>query len=139
MENYIFNCYLNWLKKKKKEEGNIFKRISKLTLFANILIALLVVVLVSVIVVFILAYLSVINVNWVLLPLIVEGIVGVITYIYTSHYEIDHSYDNLTEYKLYCKNLYDELCTHSISNRSFLSEIIKRIDTRVENVSVNYG
>lgn len=135
MENYIFNCYLNWLKKKKKEEGNIFKRISKLTLFANILIALLVVVLVSVIVVFILAYLSVINVNWVLLPLIVEGIVGVITYIYTSHYEIDHSYDNLTEYKLYCKNLYDELCTHSISNRSFLSEIIKRIDTRVENMN----
>lgn len=135
MENYIFNCYLKWLKDEKKKEGNIFKRISKLTITANVLIASMIIVLAAIIVLFVLEYYGLIAIDWIYLPLFLESIIGAITYVYTSRYEIDHSYDNLSEYKAFCQKLSIMLSSKQISNPSFLSDIIERIDTRIENMN----
>ncbi len=85
METYIFNCYYKWLKDNREREGNIFKRISNLTIFAKVLIAFLLITLVAGVAVFVLSYSGIIHENYILIPVIVEGILGVITYLYTIY------------------------------------------------------
>ena len=102
METYIFNCYSKWI---KDREGSIIKQMSRLTIFARILIVSLVVALVGIIVTYILMYNMVIDQIYLLIFLGVEGLIAFITYIYTSRYEVAHSYTSLSQYKGYCKKL----------------------------------
>ncbi len=132
MEYYIFNCYLKWLKDRK---GNIFKCMSRLTWFANVLIVLLVCSLLAGIVLAILSYFHVIDDCYTIIPIAVEGIVGLTTYIYTSNYEISHSYTNFTQYHSYCEDLYQMLCDSNITDHDYLIEVISRINMQIEDMN----
>lgn len=88
MENYILNCYLKWL---KQRNGTIFKQLSKLTMTANVLIILLFSMLFILFVLTILAFYKWVDPNVIYIPMILEIITGIVSYIYTSRYEIDQS------------------------------------------------
>lgn len=129
MENYILNCYLKWL---KQRNGTIFKQLSKLTMTANVLIILLFSMLFILFVLTILAFYKCVDPNVIYTPMILEIITGIVSYIYTSRYEIDQSYSNLQHYKKYCDELYEMLSHNHISSYSFICEVINRLERKIE-------
>lgn len=132
MEEYIFNCYKKWV---KEQNGNISKQLSRLTKAANALIILLVVTMAAIIITYILSVCNVINVVWITIPALLEAIIGIISYVYTSKYEINHSDNALNEYQQYCDNLSDMLTERNITSRPFLEEIIGRYKVLIDDSS----
>lgn len=132
MEEYIFNCYKKWV---KEQNGSISKQLSRLTRAANALIILLIVTMSAIIITYILSVYKVINEEWVTVPALLEAIIGIISYVYTSKYEINHSDDALNEYQQYCDNLSDMLAERNITSRPFLEEIIVRYKTLINDSS----
>lgn len=123
MEEYILNCYKKWLKDKK---GNIAKQLSRLTITANVLVISLFVTLAAIIITFFLVGFKVINEAWVFVPVLLEVIIGIVSYAYTSKHEIEHSKDELDKYKEHCRRLSLELKDKHITNHAFIQEIIDR-------------
>jgi len=131
METYIFNCYSKWI---KDREGSIIKQMSRLTIFARILIVSLVVALVGIIVTYILMYNKIIDQIYLLIFLGVEGLVALITYFYTSRYEVAHSYTSLSQYKGYCKELLQMLKDNEVANSELITDIIERVNKHIEKM-----
>ena len=123
MEEYILNYYKKWLNEQK---GSIVQQFSKLTKIANFLIISLIVALVALIVMFFLAVLKVIDEAWVFVPVLLEIIISVASYVYTCKHEIEHSEDKIDNYVRHCQELSDKLKEIKITNHTFIQEIIDR-------------
>lgn len=124
MENNIFNYYMKWL---KQNQGNIVKQFSRLTITANILIALIFSSMLAVMV-----FMLINKVDWVIYPAIVEVIVGIITYFYTDNYLIERSDDELDKFKEDCESLKKWLEVKGITSLEFISDIIYRFKKKVD-------
>lgn len=99
---------------------------------ANVLIVLLFSMLFILFVLTILAFYKCVDPNVIYTPMILEIITGIVSYIYTSRYEIDQSYSNLQHYKKYCDELYEMLSHNHISSYSFICEVINRLERKIE-------
>ena len=89
MERILFNCYLNWL---KKLNSDLFKRLLKLPIPAKILMVLLIGSLIAIII------LALFNIKFVIIPFLIEIIVCLSTSLYTDHYGIKNSIQELNNY-----------------------------------------
>lgn len=123
MENYILNCYTKWLKDK---QGNILKRISKLTIVAIILIVLLFFTLGFAV------FFLFTNNECVLYVAAFEVVLGVVSYIYTDKYEIKHSFNDFEKYKTHCTELKKMLINKTQINESFIPVIIARLQMKID-------
>lgn len=108
---------------------------SKLTKTANVLIVLLIIILVALILIYVLFVTNVLDEIWFVIAALLEAVIGIISYVYTSKYEINHSYAALNEHQEYCKELSDMLSEKHITNRLYLAEIIDRYKMAISNQS----
>lgn len=96
MENYIFYCYKKWLKEK---EGSLRNQISKLTVWAIILLFLLLATLIGVFVLTSFALYGIYYHEWAILLMAVEVILTIILSIYCEKIQVSNSKKNLLNYK----------------------------------------
>lgn len=130
MENYIFNCYKKWL---KDQNGSISKQLSKLNNIARFLVAALFIMLAAVLVTYFLYVFKLIDEIWVFVNALIEVVIGIAAYIYTSKYEINHSDDEFNNYFEYCKNLSTIFAEKEILSYSFIRELIGRYKVIIDD------
>lgn len=123
MEEYILNYYKKWINEQK---GSIAQQLSRLTKTANFLLISLFATLAVLIIIFALAAFKVIAEPWIFVPVLLEIIISIASYVYTSKHDIEHSEDELDKYKEHCRKLSIELKTKHITSRVFIQEIIDR-------------
>lgn len=130
MENYIFYRYKEWL---KARDGSLLKQVSKLTIGAIILLSLLFVVLITMFVFILLSKVKseYINIAYILMG--VEGIIIIITSIYSERIQVIHSKKNFINYKAKCKEMEDFLTENSLPIE-FVPFLIERFNDRISKI-----
>ncbi len=128
MENLILYCYKEWL---KERDGNIFKQISKLTVWAIILLALLLGTLIAF---FVILGRSVAGKNDSIATLIlsvVYVILCIITSIYYEKYQVKHSKQGLENYKEYCNDMMKKVLSKYGFTENFIPTLIDRFKAMI--------
>lgn len=123
MDEYLFNCYLNW---QRERYGNIFKQLHKIGAVMRIILITTCIIMVSVVIFTVLEYTGIIATNCSLLLMIISIILFVIVKFYTDHYMVKNSYTRLDNYIEYCKLFKDWLIEHGIEDRGLVFAILKR-------------
>lgn len=138
MERILFNCYLNWL---KEQNSDLFKRLLKLPIPAKILMVLLIGSLIAIII------LALFNIKFVIIPFLIEIIVCLSTSLYTDHYGIKNSIQELNNYKMHCSSFKEMLLSMDLSiSEVFCNnlktryiEIVTANNRKVENNRITLG
>lgn len=131
MENYIFYCYKEWL---QQREGNILKQISKLTVWAIILLVLLLGIL---IVFFVILSRSIAGKDDSIATLILSVIyviLCIITSIYYEKYQVKHSKQGLENYKEYCNDMMEKVLVKYGFSENFIPTLIERFNTMINEI-----
>lgn len=126
MERILFNCYLKWL---REQNGDLFKRILKLPILAKLLISMLIASLVAIIV------MALLDIDVIIIPLVIEILTCLVTYLYTDHYEIKYSEQELDNYRIHCNAFKEMLLEKDFCfSEAFCCDLRNRY---VEKVNVN--
>lgn len=94
MERIIFNCYIKWLHGKN---GNLLVRILKMPITAKILMGLLFATLIGVVITVLT------NSELAVYFLAAEILISLAVYLYTDHYEIKYSNNELDNFREHCE------------------------------------
>lgn len=130
MENYILYRYKEWL---KTRNGNLFKRISKLTIGASVLLALLFLTLIAIFVFVIMAEFERNYINFAYLFIGIESVIVIITSIYSEKMQITYSKKNFEQYKDKCRALEVFLTENGITN-NFVPTLIERYNAKISEI-----
>lgn len=130
MENYIYYCYKNWLKKK---EGSLIKQISKLKVGAIILLSLLLATLIGLFVILSLAIGGVMCQKWAFIFMALETVLIIILSIYCEKTQVSNSNKNLLNYKEDCNNLKAYLLQNNISIK-IIPRLIERYNAKINTI-----
>lgn len=123
MERIIFNCYIKWLHGKN---GNLFARVLKLPLTAKILMALLFTTLIGVVITVLT------NSELTICFLAAEVLISLVVYLYTDHYEIKYSDDELDNFREHCEAFKKILDSTGINiTEEFVIDLKKRYIDKV--------
>lgn len=138
MERILFNCYLKWTHEQNRD---LFKRILKLPILAKILICTLISSLVAIIV------MALFDTGFIIIPLTIEILACLVTYLYTDHYEIKYSEQELDSYREHCNDFKDMLlemdfCISEAFCYDLKNRYVEKVDfnnKKVENNRITLG
>ena len=128
MENLILYCYKEWL---KERDGSILKQISKLTVWAIILLSLLLGTLIAF---FVILGRSIAGNNDSIATLILSVgyvILCIITSIYFEKYHVKHSKQGLDNYKEYCNDMMKTVLRKYGFSENFIPTLIDRFNALI--------
>lgn len=135
MESYIFYCYKDWL---RERNGSLLKQISKLTVWAIVLLSLLFIALVFLIVILFVSFKDKTVIDLAYIPMVADILLSVIISIYTENYQIKHSERDLNAYRAYCVDLNKMLFKKGISN-NFIPNLIDKFNETNNGIEEKIG
>ena len=131
MENYIFYCYKEWL---KKEDGDLFKQIFKLPVLARVLLGLL---LAGLIVFFVILGFTIggyYNTTLILIWSAIYFALCITINIYTENYQVKTSKKSLKNYQEYCDRMREEIIIENNISEEIIPKLIERYNVKVKEI-----